>query len=152
MYELLLTVHVIAAIVWLGGSAIMHVIGRRALKRGDGAALAATSQEINLIASRLYPIAAIVLLIAGIGLVHETGYASFGDPWVVLGLAGWGASFLVGVAFYGPHDARLQRLVTESGPADPGVATNVRQTLLVNQVELLILFAVVVDMTVKPGL
>lgn len=152
MFELLLTVHVIAAIVWLGGSATLHVIGRRALKRGDPTEIAATSREINLIASRLYGAAAIVLLIAGIGLVHETGYASYGDLWVVLGFAGWGISFLLGVAFYSPHDARLQRLVAERGPADPGVAVSLRQALLVNQFELLVLFAVAVDMTVKPGL
>ena len=149
-YEFLLTVHVLGAVVWVGGGAAMHILGRRALARGDGEEIYKLSQEVNHVGLRLYAPVSLVLLIAGILLVDEVG-ADFGDLWIGLGLAGWLVSFVVGIAYYGPQDKKLQLLVAEKGPADPGVAANVRAAVTVNSVELLILLLVVVDMTIKPG-
>ena len=152
MYDFLLTVHVLAAVIWVGGSIVMHIIGRRALASGDGMRIHDTSKEINAIAGRLYPIASLVLLIAGMFLVNEAqSGAEFSDLWIILALAGWVLSFVVGVAFYGPQDKKLQALVAEKGPTDPGVAGNVRGVLTVNSIEVLILVLIVIDMTVKPG-
>jgi uncharacterized membrane protein len=150
-YELLLTIHILAAIIWVGGGTAMHILGRRVLKRGDGEEIYRFSEEVNTVAMRLYAPTSIVLLVAGILLVNEAGY-EFSQLWITLAFIGWGFSFLVGIGFYGPHDKKLQALVADKGPTDPGVAANVRQALMVNQVELLILFLVVVDMTAKPGL
>lgn len=151
MYELLLTIHVIAAIVWVGGGTAMHILGRRVLKRGHGQEIHDFSKEINYVAPRLYIPMSLLLLLSGIGLVEESGF-QFSQLWIVLGLAGYAISFIVGIAYYGPQDKKLQSLVAEKGPLDPGVTANVRAALTVNQVELLILFLVVVDMTTKPGL
>ena len=150
MYDFLLTVHVLAAVIWVGGGVVMHIMGRRALASGDGMRIHDTSKEINTIAGRLYAAASVILLIAGIFLVHEAGY-EFSQLWIILALAGWILSFLVGVGYYGPQDKKLQALVAEKGPTDPGVAANVRAALTVNSVELVILVLIVVDMTVKPG-
>jgi uncharacterized membrane protein len=151
MYELLLTIHVLAAVVWVGGGTAMHILGRRVLKRGDGKEIYEFSKEINTVSLRLYAPTSLILLIAGVLLVNEAGF-DFSQLWITLGFVGWGISFLVGVGYYGPQDKKLQALVAEKGPTDPGVAANVRQALMVNQVELLILFLIIVDMTTKPGL
>ena len=151
MSELLLTVHVLAAVIWVGGSLAMHILGRRVLRRGQGQEICEFSKEINTVALRLYAPTSLILLIAGRGLVPEAGY-EFSQLWVILGLAGWLFSFVVGIAYNGPQDKRLQALVAEKGTEDPGVADNVRRALTVNSVEVLILLLVVVDMTTKPGL
>jgi uncharacterized membrane protein len=151
MYDLLLTIHVLAAVIWVGGGAAMHILGRRVLKRGDGKEIYEFSKEINTVSLRLYAPTSLILLIAGVLLVNEAGY-DFGDLWITLGFLGWAISFLVGIGYYGPQDKKLQALVADKGPTDAGVARNVRQALMVNQVELLILFLVVIDMTTKPGL
>ena len=151
MAEFLLTVHVLAAVIWVGGSLAMHILGRRVLRRGQGQEIYEFSKEINTVALRLYAPTSLILLVAGMGLVPEAGY-EFSQLWIILGLAGWLFSFVVGIAYYGPQDKRLQALVAEKGTEDPGVADNVRRALTVNSVELLILLLVVVDMTTKPGL
>jgi uncharacterized membrane protein len=150
MYDFLLTVHVLAAVVWVGGSVVMHILGRRVLKRGDGAEIHSFSQEINKVALALYAPLALILLVAGVFLVDEAGY-EYSQLWITLAFVAWGISFVLGVGYYGPHDKKLQKIVTERGATDPGVAQNVRQALTVNQFELLILLLVVVDMTTKPG-
>ena len=151
MYEFLLTIHVLAAIVWVGGGTAMHILGRRVLKRGDGKEIYEFSQEINTVSLRLYAPTSLVLLIAGILLVNEAGY-EFSQLWITLGFLGWIFSFLVGIGYYGPKDKKLQALVAAEGPTAPGVVENVRQALMVNSFEILILVLVVIDMTVKPGL
>jgi uncharacterized membrane protein len=153
MYDFLLTVHVLAAVIWVGGGTAMHILGRRVLKRGDGKEIYEFSKEINTVALRLYAPTSLILLIAGVLLVgQDQSGAEFSQLWVTLAFIGWIFSFIVGIAYYGPQDKKLQALVAANGPTDSGVVQNVRQALLVNQVELLVLFLVVVDMTTKPGL
>ena len=150
MRDFLLTVHVLAAVIWVGGSIAMHILGRRVLKRGDSTEIYNFSNEINTVALRLYAPTSLILLIAGIFLVNEAGY-EFSQAWIGIALAGWLFSFIVGVGYYGPQDKKLQALVAERGPGDPGVKGNVSAALAVNSIELLILVLVVIDMTIKPG-
>jgi uncharacterized membrane protein len=151
MYEFLLTIHVLAAVIWLGGGIAMHILGRRVLKRNDPQEIYKFSAEVNIIGMRLYAPTSLVLLVAGILLVNEAGY-EFSQTWITLGFLGWIFSFLVGIGYYGPQDKKLQALVTADGPTAPGVVANVRQALMVNSIEILILVLVVIDMTTKPGL
>ena len=151
MYEFLLTIHVLAAVVWVGGGIAMHILGRRVVKRGDSTEIYEFSKEINIIGLRLYAPMSLILLVAGILLVNEAGY-EFSQLWITLGFLGWIFSFLVGIGYYGPKDKKLQALVAAEGPTAPGVVENVRQALMVNSFEILILVLVVIDMTVKPGL
>jgi uncharacterized membrane protein len=151
MYDLLLTIHVLAAVVWVGGGIAMHILGRRVVKRGDSTEIYEFSKEINVIGLRLYAPTSLILLVAGILLVNEAGY-EFSQLWITLAFLGWAFSFIVGVGYYGPQDKKLQALVAADGPTAPGVLENVRQALLVNQIEILILVLVVIDMTTKPGL
>ncbi|HYJ00122.1 MAG TPA: DUF2269 family protein [Thermoleophilaceae bacterium] len=151
MYDLLLTIHVLAAVVWVGGGLAMHILGRRVLKRGDSTEIYEFSKEINHVSLRLYAPTSLILLVAGILLVNEAGY-EFDQLWITLGFVGWLISFVVGVGYYGPQDKRLQQLVAADGPNATGVVANVRQALLVNSFEQAILFLIVIDMTTKPGL
>jgi uncharacterized membrane protein len=151
MYELLLTIHVLAAVIWVGGGFAMHILGRRTLKRGNPQEIFDFSNEINTVALRLYAPTSLILLVAGILLVNEAGY-EFSQLWITLAFIGWAFSFIVGVGYYGPQDKKLQALVAADGPAASGIVANVRQALFVNQIEQLILFLIVIDMTVKPGL
>ena len=151
MYEFLLTIHVLAAVIWVGGGLAMHILGRRVLKRGDSREIFEFSKEINMVAQRLYAPTALILLIAGVLLVNEAGY-EFSQLWITLAFIGWAFSFVVGVGYYGPQDKKLQALVAADGPTSTGIVENVRQALFVNQIEQLVLILIVIDMTIKPGL
>lgn len=151
MYEFLLTIHVLAAVIWVGGGLAMHILGRRVLNRGNTQEIFEFSKEINTVALRLYAPTSLILLIAGVLLVNEAGY-EFSQLWITLAFIGWAFSFLVGIGYYGPQDKKLQALVAADGPTATGVVANVRQALFVNQIEQLVLFLIVIDMTVKPGL
>ncbi|MEA2331386.1 MAG: hypothetical protein QOH58_1524 [Thermoleophilaceae bacterium] len=149
MYEFLLTVHVLAAVIWVGGAVTMHIFGRLATKEGPERELAFTQQSIR-IGNMVYAPLSVLLLIGGIFLVDEVGY-SYGDPWITLGFLGFLTSFAVGVGYY-PRAARTYaELAVVEGPGSDAARAIYRRTATVNMVELSILLLVVVAMTTKPG-
>ena len=152
MYDLLISLHVLAAVLWVGGGVTLHILMRRALKLPDRRAQHERFTELEWLGERFYPIFSIVLIIAAILLVTEDDHGwEFGDTFIQIGLAGWIISFLIGIGFYGREGKKRAALVETEGPESPAVAASFRRTAMVNSFELLILLIVVVDMTTKPG-
>ena len=150
MYDFLLAIHVLAAVLWVGGGATSHALARRAQKATDARYRLALLREINVIGSRLYAPLSLILVVAGSFLVNEAGY-EFSQLWITLGYVAWLVSFVLGVGFYGREQKRIDEIAEREGPDGAGVDAGIRRTLIVNSVELLILVLAVVDMTVKPG-
>jgi hypothetical protein len=69
---------------------------------------------------------------------------------VQIALAGWGASFLIGLLFLGPESGRLAKLQADRPPSDPEVQQRIRRILTVARLDALILLFIVFDMTAKP--
>jgi uncharacterized membrane protein len=149
-YELLLFVHVLAAVVWVGGAMSLQVLAVRAERSPDAGRVADFATEAEWVGSRVFLPASIVLLLAGIGLTLE-GDWGFTTPWVLLGLIAYGLSALTGSLFLGPESGRIGKLISEVGPQDPGVIARIKRIFLVSRIELAVLLLIVFDMTVKPG-
>jgi uncharacterized membrane protein len=149
-YELLLFVHVLAAIVWIGGALSLQVLAIRAERSPDGGRVANVATEAEWVGSRIFLPASIVLLLAGIGLTLE-GDWGFTTLWVLLGLIAYGLSALTGSLFLGPESGRIGKLIAEVGPQDPEVIARIKRIFLVSRIELVVLLFIVFDMTVKPG-
>lgn len=149
MYEFLLSVHLLAAVLWVGGGVSVFIFGRFA-RLGGPQRMVDFSREANLIGPRFYAPLSLILLIAGFLLIEETFY-EFSELWISLGLAGWLVSFVVGVGFYGPQQKKLDAAVVSDGLDAPAVRQIYDRVMLVNGIELVILMLVVIDMAVKPG-
>jgi uncharacterized membrane protein len=149
-YELLLFVHVLAAVVWVGGALSLQVLAIRAERSPDAGRVANFATEAEWVGSRVFLPASLVLLLAGIGLTFE-GDWGFTTPWVLLGLIAYGLSALTGSLFLGPESGRIGRMITEVGPQDPDVIARIKRIFVVSRIELAVLLLIVFDMTVKPG-
>jgi uncharacterized membrane protein len=149
MYEFLLTVHVLCAVIWVGGGVMMHIFGRLATKEGPERQLAFTQQSIRL-GNMVFAPLSVVLLIAGVLLVEEVGY-SYGDLWVTIGFLGFLTSFVLGVGYYPRAGRRYAEVAAGEGPGSPPAEAIYSRTATVNLVELTILLAVIIAMTTKPG-
>ncbi|HWH44986.1 MAG TPA: DUF2269 family protein [Thermoleophilaceae bacterium] len=150
MADFLLTVHVLAAVLWVGGSAMLIVWGRRALASGDTQRIVGFAREAAWIGPRIFAPLSIALFLAGQLLLAELDLEH--ETWIILAETGWLVSFLIGVLYYGRKAKDLDRRIAEHGEDSPEVLENVRQTSNVAVFELAILLLVVVDMTVKPFL
>lgn len=149
MYELLLTIHVLCAVIWVGGAVMMHIFGRLATKEGPEQQLVFTRHSIRL-GNMLFAPLALIVLVAGVLLVNEVGY-SYGDPWIGVGFFGFLVSFLLGVGYYPGAGRRYGEITAGDGPASPAAQALYRRTATVNMVEITVLLLVVIAMTTKPG-
>lgn len=152
MYDFLLTMHVLAAILWVGGAVTLHILMRRALRLTDRRAQHERFTELEWVGERFYPVFSVILVAFGIWLVaRDDGGFEFSDTFVQIGLTGWVISFLIGIGFYGREGKKRAGIVESEGAESPAVAASFQRTAMVNSFELLILLIVVVDMTTKPG-
>jgi uncharacterized membrane protein len=150
MYELWLAIHILCAVIWVGGGVSVQVLGRWTIRRGDPEQIVAFNRDAVKLGNVFYAPLALVLIVAGVLLVEEVGY-SYGDLWITLGFIGWLFSLAVGIAFYPQQARKVAAAVSAGGPAAPEAQAKIRRILLVNSIEITILLLVVVDMAVKPG-
>lgn len=148
--DLLLFVHVSAVVVWLGGGVMFQVLARRTTRNADAEAVARVAEQTNWVGRFYFTPAAVVTLLAGLGLVLESGIG-FDHLWVLIGLTAVVVSAVLGMAFFGPQSRSLAEEVRARG-LDDGVGARLRRIVLVSQIELVILFVAVFAMTVKPEL
>ena len=149
-YEVLLFFHLLFVVTWVGTDIGIQVLSFRATGSGGERTVQFTA-DIEWLGTRLLIPAALLVVAFGFLLVNELGYEA-GDTWIVLGLAGFLFSAVVGSAFLGPESGRISRLAAERGPADADVQRRIGRILLVSRIELVILVAVILDMVAKPGL
>ena len=146
-YEVLLFLHIAAAAVWLGSAFFLQMLVWRAGKAGDGPLLQGIASNSGWMAQRIFIPASLVVLIIGILLTIE-GPWSFGDLWIVLGLAGYAFSFLVGILFMEPEGKRIA-LAMQAG--DTGRASfHIARINTVSRIELVVLYLVIAAMALKP--
>ena len=150
MADLLLTVHVLAAVVWVGGSVSILALGYY-LKRRDVNTRVDYTRWTEWLAPRIFAPASIAVIVAGPLLVSELGY-EMNEPWLHIGFTGWFLSFVIGVAFYGREGKKREALIERHGIEHESVAHSVDRVLKVATIDTLIVTLVVLDMTIKPGL
>ncbi len=149
-YELLLFLHILMAVVWVGGGATMQMLASRVIRAGDEGRKLALLHEIEWVGQRVYTPAAGLLLLLGIFLVID-GNWSFGDPWISGGILIWLISFATGAGFLGPEMGRISKLVAAEGSGSQAVSARVDRLLLVARIDLLLLVVAVFLMATKPG-
>lgn len=149
-YEILLFAHVLAAAIWVGSAVLQEVLAERTRAAGDALRMATFAGEAEAVGTRLIMPVSIVLLLTGIGLVLE-GPWGFTELWIVLGLAGYAASAVMGAALLGPESARVRPLIQAKGLEDPEVSRRLDRLKLIARLDIAVLVLVVFVMTVKPG-
>jgi uncharacterized membrane protein len=150
LYELLLAVHILAAVIWVGGATSLQVLAIRATGSGDPVRMATFAGEAEWVGMRIFMPASAVVLLAGIALVFE-GSWGFDQLWILLGLAGIAFSIVVGAGFLGPESGRIRERVEARGPEDTEVKDRIRRIFMISRIELAILLLIVLDMAIKPG-
>ena len=147
MYDFWLFVHVLMAIVWVGGNIHLQIIGARLTAANDPIQLAGFSKQAEWIGMRVLTPAAVLIVIAGVFMVLDQW--DFEQLWIIIGIAGFLYSFINGAAFLGPLSGKTAKLIEERGAEDAQVQTNIRRLFLYGRIELVILIVVVWAMTMK---
>jgi uncharacterized membrane protein len=150
MYEFWLFVHVLMAIVWVGGGIHLQIIGTRLQAANDPVQLGNFNRQVEWIGTRVLTPSSILIVIAGIFMVLDRW--DFEQLWIIIGIAGFAYSFVNGAFFLGPLSGKTGKLMEEKGATDPQVQDNIRKLFTFSRIELVILIVVVWAMTMKPTL
>jgi uncharacterized membrane protein len=148
-YEAWLLLHLIAVIMWAGGAFAIGVVALSAQRSGTPVAFAGLAPINAWLGPRVLTPAALAALLTGVLLVVD-GPWTFGELWIVVGLAGFALSFLPGYVYLSPESKRIREAIAREGPGGPEVARRIRRVLLVSRTTTVILFLVVADMVLKP--
>ncbi len=143
------SIHVLAAILWLGGGAAITLLAWQAQRTKDNAQLLQIGKQAEWLSMRVFVPAALVVVAMGIVLMHKES-VGYGHFWTLFGLIGWGVSFVVGAAFLGPESGRLAKLIETKGPEDPEVIARLNRIISVARTDVVLILLIAADMVAKP--
>lgn len=149
LYELLLFLHIVAAIIWVGAGTTYFALELRTDLSGDVEREASQNDDAQWLAPRLFIPASMGTLILGV-LAAIEGNWDFGSLWIIIGLIGFGISFAVGIGYFEPEIKRLAAAIQGGGATSPEVRRRMANLKLVGRIELTVLYVVVASMVIKP--
>lgn len=150
LYDWLLLVHIIAAMIWVGGSILLLAIAARMARADDLNARLTFTRESD-VAGPIIAASVWVLLAAGIGMVIESEVWEFSQLWIWLSLTLFAVSGFVGGAYYGRANKRMVAALESGEPGRAEADRLARQTITVARVDVLLLLVIVGLMVFKPG-
>ena len=108
------------------------------------------AQEMAWFGPHFFAPVSMVVLLAGIAMVIESGW-EFTDAWIIFGLLGFAATFITGMAFLGPASKKVGEGMAQRGPDDPEVQKGIARLFQISRIDAIVLVLVVINMVVKPG-
>jgi uncharacterized membrane protein len=150
LYELLLFIHIAATVVWVGAGFFGIVLALGYDKDSDDAAIERLLKDNERLALRLFVPASLIVVLMGIALVIESDAWSFDQLWIVLGLAGFAATFVTGLFLLKPVGDRIAAQIERDGGMTPQTLVDVRKLLVKARTDSVVLFLVIADMVIKP--
>ena len=150
LYDWLLFLHVLAAMVWLGGGIMLAVIAARVLRDPDPSAVGRFTGSLRVLGPLVLAPATVAVLGLGIGLVVEADAWDFGQLWVQLGLGLFAAAFLIGPVWQRRTALRAERAAARDDGAE--AHRQLKRWLWGYRLIVLLLVVAAWDMTTKPGL
>jgi uncharacterized membrane protein len=149
-YVVLKFIHVLAAIVWIGGATALATVTGRLIAARDRATLAALFPHSMAYGQRMAGPSAILVLITGIWMVIA-GKLSFSAFWISWGFAGIIAHFVFGATILRKRGMAFAKLAGAPGNDDELAAAGARLRIA-NLIYLLIMVSVIGAMVLKPTL
>jgi uncharacterized membrane protein len=150
VYNVFKFLHIIGAIVWIGGVITAAIINAMVARAEDRAVLAALARQSRLHGAIVLGPAAGLTLIAGIVMIAVSG---LGVPlWVIWGFAAIVISMALGATVIRRAGEELSQLAATAAPGDQRVTTLQQRLLTLNIVNVLVLLTAVWAMVFKPAL
>lgn len=144
---LLTFVHVLAAVLWVGGGFAMILAGLVLQRRSPAETQLALVRATSLLAPRLFIPASVITLGSGVTLLYVAGWGW--QPFTILGLIGVVFTSVFGATVLGPNCDRAARLADAQGAV--AALPILRRTYRLAVMDYAVQFAIVFLMVSKPG-
>lgn len=147
--ELYKFLHVLFAMVWVGGAALAAIIGLR-MKQAAPGHRAGFARDMRFLGQWVFLPSALLTYLFGSLQVEENPGFGYEQTWIVIATACLGLVVLAAVTFTIPQVRKAVRLM-EAGDG-PGAGAAVRRVTMASRGMLVILLVAVWAMIFKPGL
>ena len=148
-YEILLFLHIVFAIIWLGSGFLLQILGFRAVRESNLERIGGLLDDTHWLTNRLFVPASLSVLVLGILLTIE-GPWTFDELWIVLGLVGYAITFLTGLLFISRQAQKVGAIMQRDRGMSPDAVAETKRLFLISRVDLVVLYTVVLDMALKP--
>lgn len=145
-------IHIIGAIIWVGGGVMLNVIGARARQSENPYAIREFAQLLSYVGTRVLMPAVVAVIVTGVWLVLASPGWSFTQLWVILALGAFVVAFVVGAMYLSRIALELERLATGASASLQAARDVLDRWIAGYRVVLVILLFVLWDMVFKPGL
>ena len=149
LYDWLMFLHVLAAMVWVGGVVALIALGRYAVGSGEHEAVARFVGSLRRVLPLVLGPSSTLVLLLGIWMVLDSPAWGFGQTWVWLALALLAAAVLVGM-LAAARSSRAAEAAVAAGDHGQAVRQLRRWTWAIGLIVLLLVVATW-DMVFKPG-
>ena len=85
----------------------------------------------------------------GIAMMINTNWG-WGHFWVIVGLIGYAATFVTGIAVLSPLAKQIDASAEENGPEHPTTLALIDRIIMLARIDVALLLVVVIDMITKP--
>jgi uncharacterized membrane protein len=148
-YSVLLFVHIVCAVIWVGGAFAIQLLAFLVSRTGDQLELVRLMRYFELIGSRVFVPVATLLFIAGAAMTLQAW--SFGKTWIAVSVALWVLSAVAGALYLGPRAKRVGDLFNAEGPSSQAGQALMNRLFLVSRLELVSFAIIIALMVFKPG-
>jgi uncharacterized membrane protein len=149
LYDWLLFVHIVGAMVWVGGLVALAAFGTHALRSGDRETVARFVGSLRVVGPFVLAPSSALVIAVGIWMVIDSSAWDFGQTWIWLGLVLLASAVLVGAAFLSRVALAAERAVKAGDDAE--VASQLRRWSWGIRLILVLLVVATWDMVFKPS-
>jgi uncharacterized membrane protein len=145
----LLYIHIVCAVIWVGGAFAIQVLAIIVTRSADPTEVPRLSRNMEFIGSRVFAPAAVLLFLAGTVMTIQNW--SFGNTWIAVSIGLWILSALGGAIYLGPRAKRVVELFEAEGPSSVEARALIGRLFIATRLELVSFAIIIALMVFKPG-
>ena len=149
MYQLIVYIHILAAIAWVGGAFFLQLLSIRTTRSGNPEDLPRLGKQIEWFGLRYFLPVSVTVFVAGLILVASRW--SFSQPWISISMLLWLVSVVIGAVYIGPRTGRIAKLFEAEGPSSAAARAMSARVFLVSRIDIVLFLVIVALMVFKPG-
>jgi uncharacterized membrane protein len=148
-YSLFKAVHVLFAVIWVGGGVSIMIHAIRAQRASDPDGIVTVAKQAAFMGEKVFAPVGLVTFLMGIAMMINTSWG-WGHFWIVAGLIGYASTFIVGIAILSPLAKKIDESAEKNGPTHPETMALIERIMLIARFDVAVLMLVVLDMVTKP--
>src|SRR5438445_3561261 len=146
-YSIVKFLHIVSAILWVGGGFVLFLLGVLAERAGNVEDKLQAMRASGQLGGRFFAPMSMLTLI--FGLIMCGFWAGFSDLWIIIGLVGYATTFSIGMFIFKPTGERMGAMIAKEG-VTPAVLAIGQRMMSAARFDYAVMLVIVADMVLKP--